>query len=110
MTIPGATATELLDALCRGDVTAVAVAEAHLERIGAGDGVVHAFLHVDRDSAIRQAEAVDWKRRAGHPVGRLAGLPVAIKDNLCTQGVPTTCSSRMLENFVSPYDATVIER
>jgi len=110
MTITGASANELLRALAAGQISAVEVTQAHLDRIAAQDGGVHAFLHVDRGSAVAQAEAVDRKRQAGQPVGRLAGLPVAIKDNLCTTGVPTTCASRMLENFVSPYDATVIER
>src|SRR5205814_6361213 len=58
----------------------------------------------------RQAEAVDAKRRAGRPLGRLAGMPVAVKDVLCTRGVKTTCASRMLDNFVPPYDAHVVER
>lgn len=110
MAIAGASAHELLRALDAGEATAVEVTRAHLDRITAHDGTVQAFLHVDRDAALAQAEAIDRKRQAGQPLGRLAGLPVAIKDNLCTKGVPTTCASRMLENFVSPYDATVIER
>ncbi len=110
MKIDGATTTELLAALSAGDVTAAAVTTQYLDRIAVHDGSVGAFLHVDRDTAIAQAEAIDRKRSAGDSLGPLAGLPVAVKDNLCTKGVPTTCASRMLEKFVSPYDATVIER
>ncbi len=110
MTLCGATAPELLAAMAAGDATAAEVTAAFLDRIAARDGDVHAFLHVDRDAALAQAEAIDRKRRAGEPMGLLAGLPIAVKDNLCTRGVPTTCSSKMLENFVPPYDATVIRR
>ncbi|MGC1275590.1 MAG: amidase, partial [Planctomycetaceae bacterium] len=110
MTIVGATTGELLAGLSAGDVTAAALTEALLDRIAAQDAAIGAFLHVDREAAVAQAEAVDRKRIAGEPLGSLAGLPVAIKDNLCTKGMPTTCASRMLEKFVSPYDATVVER
>src|SRR5207253_2963259 len=74
------------------------------------DPTVRAFLHVDADSALEQARAVDLKHRRGEPLGPLAGVPVAIKDVLCTAGQPTTCGSKMLENFVPPYDAHVITR
>lgn len=110
MPIPGATALELTTALRNGDVTATSIVEHYLTAISSRDGSINAFLHVDRDDAIAQASAVDEKQRNGQALGRLAGLPVAIKDNLCTKGMPTTCASRMLEKFVSPYDATVIER
>ena len=83
---------------------------AHLDQIERHDSRVKAFLRVDRQRALDAAADVDVRRRAGKPLGRLAGLPVAIKDLLCTAGEPTTCGSRMLENFVPPYDATVMPR
>ncbi|MBA3314303.1 MAG: Asp-tRNA(Asn)/Glu-tRNA(Gln) amidotransferase subunit GatA [Planctomycetota bacterium] len=110
MTIAGATTADLMAAVASGETTAVEVAQAFLDRIEAHDGSIDAFLHVSKENALAQAAEVDTKRRSGQPLGKLAGLPIAIKDNLCTKGEPTTCSSRMLEKFVSPYDATVIER
>jgi len=79
-----------------------------LDRIAAHDKRVGAFLQVDPDAALEQAEAIDSRRRSGEPLGRLAGLPVAVKDLLCTRGERTTCGSRMLEHFRPPYDATVV--
>lgn len=102
--------SELLASLERGDLTAGEVTRAYLNQIETRDGQIGAFLHADAQAALDDAERIDERRRAGQPVGPLAGLPVAIKDNLCAKGVPTTCASRMLANFVSPYDATVIER
>ena len=67
-------------------------------------------MRVDPSAALAQAEEIDRRRKAGKPLGRLAGLPVAVKDVLCTQGEPTTCASRMLENFRPPYDATVVAK
>lgn len=110
MSLTEAAAVELAEMLARGEVTAVQLAEAHLARIDRHDAQVNAFLRVDRPRVLEQAEAIDRRRREGQPVGRLAGLPVAVKDNICTQGEPTTCASRMLERFVPPYDATVIRR
>ena len=93
-----------------GDVSAVEVVDAHLARIDERDDEVHAFNTVTADAAREQAAAVDAAVAAGEPVGSLAGVPIALKDNMCTRGVATTCSSRILENWVPPYNATVVDR
>ncbi|WP_437203777.1 Asp-tRNA(Asn)/Glu-tRNA(Gln) amidotransferase subunit GatA [Planctomicrobium sp. SH664] len=110
MTLCGKTATELLQLLNTNEVTATQVIEDHLQRIRERDGEIQAFLSVDEEGARRAAAEVDRKRAAGESLGRLAGLPVAVKDNLCVKGWKTSCASRMLENFSPPYDAHVIER
>ena len=104
------TATELLADLSRGDITTEALTGEFLHSIRRRDAKVQAFLHVDEASAIEQSRAVDAKRKRGEMLGLLAGLPVAIKDVLCTAGQPTTCASRILQNFVPPYDAHVITK
>jgi len=104
------TASESLAQLTAGETTSVELTQACLAQIKAQDGGVKAFLRVDPARALERAEEIDRRRREGKPVGRLAGLPVAIKDLLCTAGEPTTCASRMLENFKPPYDATVIAK
>jgi aspartyl-tRNA(Asn)/glutamyl-tRNA(Gln) amidotransferase subunit A len=104
------TASELLAALAKGDATAESLAGAFLKAIKARDANVRAFLHVDEADALQQARAVDRKRKSGLPLGSLAGVPVAIKDVLCTRGQPTTCGSKILQNFRPPYDAHVITR
>jgi aspartyl-tRNA(Asn)/glutamyl-tRNA(Gln) amidotransferase subunit A len=103
-------ATRQLGLLETGAVTSVELTQAHLEQIARWDGDVQAFLRVTGERALETAARVDECRRRGRPVGRLAGLPVAIKDVLCTSGEPTTCASRMLETFCPPYDATVVAR
>jgi len=90
--------------------TAEELTRAYLDRANQLDPRLHVYLHRLEESALAQAREVDAKRRAGQPLGPLAGVPVAIKDVLCTRGEPTTCGSRMLQNFRPPYDATVIER
>src|SRR5690349_701969 len=110
MSIIGCTAGELLNRMERGELTSEEIAAAHLDAIAARDGQVKAFLRVNRETALAQARAVDDKRRKGEPVGRLGGLPVAVKDVICAKGEPATCASRMLQNFVPPYDAHVITR
>jgi len=103
-------AVDLVSAIRQGDVSAVQVVEAFLNRIGAVDGAVHAFLHVDREAALARAAEIDARRKAGKPIGPLAGLPVAVKDALCTADQPTTCASKMLAGFRPPYDAEVVAR
>ena len=101
------TALELLHAQAQGE-TAEAITQAFLQAIKQRDPQVKAFLHVDDALALEQARAVDAKRKKGQPLGKLAGVPVAIKDVLCTRGQPTTCGSKILQNFVPPYDAHVV--
>ena len=104
------TAADLAASIAAGEVSAVEVTEAHLERIEAVDAQVHAFLHVDREGALAAARGVDERRAAGEPLGPLAGVPLALKDVLTQRGVPTTCGSRILEGWRPPYDATVTRR
>ena len=103
-------AATLASAISEGEVSAVEVAQAHLDRISAVDERVHAFLHITAESAIAQAKAVDAKRSAGDALGPLAGVPLALKDILAMKGEPTTCGSKILEGWRPPYDATVVER
>lgn len=110
MSSAGRTASQTIAAFCAGEIPARDLAEETLAGIAARDGAIGAFLHVDREDAVQQAERLDEKRRSGLPLGLLAGLPVAVKDVLCTRGQPTTCGSRMLKDFKPPYDAHVIER
>ncbi len=93
-----------------GRRSAVEVLEEHLAAIAEADVEVHAFNHVMEAEARAAAEAVDAAVAAGRDPGPLAGVPVALKDNLCTRGVPTTCSSRILSGWLPPYDATVVTR
>jgi len=102
--------TELLAQLNSREITSVEVTQAFLDAIDRQDQTIHAFLHVDREAVLQQAQDVDEKRASGAPMGLLAGLPVAVKDVLCTLGQPTTCGSRILKNFVAPYDAGVISK
>ncbi|MDQ0645686.1 Asp-tRNA(Asn)/Glu-tRNA(Gln) amidotransferase subunit GatA [Microbacterium murale] len=103
------TAAELADKLAAGEVSSREATQAHLDRIAAVDGDVHAFLHVN-DGALAAADAVDAQRAAGEKLGPLAGVPLAIKDVLVTTDQPTTSGSKILEGYMSPYDATVVAR
>ncbi|MEW6724737.1 MAG: Asp-tRNA(Asn)/Glu-tRNA(Gln) amidotransferase subunit GatA [Bacillota bacterium] len=104
------TAHQLAAAICRGETSAAEATEAYLERIQAVEGQIEAYLTITADLAREQARQVDARLSRGEQVGPLAGVPMALKDILCTEGVRTTAASRMLENFVPPYDATATAR
>src|SRR5262245_27946747 len=101
---------ELGKRLRAGETTPTEVAKAYLARIDALDGELRCYLTVTRETALAQAAAADARFRAGAPRGPLDGVPVALKDVLCTRGIRTTCGSKILEQFVPPYDATVVAR
>jgi aspartyl-tRNA(Asn)/glutamyl-tRNA(Gln) amidotransferase subunit A len=102
-------AAALADALVARDVSSVEATQAHLDRIQAVDGDVHAFLHVNQN-AVAAAKSIDSRRAAGDDLGPLAGVPIAVKDVLCTQDMPTTSGSKILEGWVPPYDATPVAK
>jgi len=104
------TVVELLAVQASGKASALDIADEFLAAIRERDPKVRAFMHVNEASVREQAAAVDAKRKAGAKLGALAGVPIAVKDVLCTKGVPTTCSSKMLQGFVPPYDADSVER
>ncbi len=110
MNITSLTACRLRDLLCSGELTSEQVVTAFLDRIASVESQVDAFLQVHSDQALHKARQVDRRRARGEPIGPLAGLPVAVKDNICCQDEPTSCASRMLEHFRPPYRATVVER
>jgi aspartyl-tRNA(Asn)/glutamyl-tRNA(Gln) amidotransferase subunit A len=104
------TAVATAAAIAQGDVSAVEVTQAHLDRLTKVDDKVRAFLYVDPEGALAAATAVDDKRRAGGPLGPLAGVPLALKDVMTQRDVPTTCGSKILEGWLPPYDSTVVQR
>ncbi len=102
------TALGMAAAVRTGEVSARELVDRSLAAIEERDGEIHAFNLVTAEAARQAADAVDARVAAGEDPGRLAGVPIALKDNLCTRGVPTTCSSRILDGWLPPYDATVV--
>ena len=104
------TAVGLAALLASGETSSEEITRACLDRVEAVDSSVRAFLHLDRDDALAQAAESDRRRARGEALGALDGIPVALKDIVAVRGQPLTCASRMLEGFVSPYDATSVDR
>src|SRR5262245_2245921 len=100
----------LHDKLVSGEVSAMALTEAVLTRLAAVEERIHAYITVTPELARQQATAADEAFARGEIRSPLQGIPLAIKDNICTKGIRTTCASRILANFVPPYDATVMQR
>jgi len=109
MSLTETSAFEIAAEVRAGRLRAVDVLDAHLANVAARESEIHAFNTVTADEARRSAEAVDAAVAAGRDPGPLAGVPIALKDNMCTRGVPTTCSSKILDGWKPPYDATVVE-
>jgi len=110
VTRPQSSAVDLAASIRNGSVSAVEVLSQYLDAIDAGDSEVRAFNTVLAENALQDATKIDEQVAAGNDPGPLAGVPVALKDNLCTNAIPTTCSSRVLERWKPPYDATVVTR
>ncbi len=106
---PWRSAFEIREAVAAGKLSAVEVARAYLGRAESLNPALSCFLTIDHEGALAAAAQVDRMREAGEPLGPLAGVPVALKDNLCTRGVRTTCASKILGDYVPPYDAHVVE-
>jgi len=105
------TATQLKDCLDKGETSCVEIMNSVLEQIRQREPSVQAFITLrDESDLILDADRIDQRRKRGEKIGALAGLPVAVKDNICTKGLRTTCASKMLADFIPPYDATVIRR
>ena len=103
-------AVDLAAAIRSGEASAVAATEERLAAIAARDSEISAFTHLLDEAALAEAASIDQRVAAGEDPGPLAGVPIALKDNLCTRGVPTTCCSRILEGWKPPYEATVVSR
>lgn len=104
------TAHEIHDLLVKREVSAVEVAKSVFHQIDKVEGTIHSYITLTREEALAKAAEVDNKIKAGEKISPLAGIPIALKDLLCTKGVLTTCASKILYNFIPPYDATVVKK
>ena len=103
------TVHEISEKLASGEVTSYELVKSYFDRIKEKDSLVKAYVSTSEKEALAKAKQIDERRKAGEKLGRFAGIPIGIKDNMNFKGKKTTCSSKMLENYESPYDATVIE-
>ena len=110
MSLNELTAHELSDRMAAGEISSREITADVLDAIEKTDPTINAFISVDPEQALERAASIDRKRAAGNRLGPLAGIPMALKDVLCVEGGRTTCGSRILENFVAPYDSTVVAR
>lgn len=110
MEITKLTVHELQEKLASGELSSYDITKAYADRITEKEKDVQAFVTDLSEQALKQAKEIDEKRQKGEEISTLAGIPIGIKDIICTKGVRTTCSSKMLENFIAPYDATVMEK
>ena len=101
---------ELHDKLINGEITSEQLTSDYFARIEKKDPQIQAYLSLNKEFALDKARAVDKKIKKGEEIDLLAGIPCAIKDNICIESLPATAGSKILENFVSPYDATVISK
>lgn len=104
------TAVELGKAIAAGETTSVEATKAYLDQMDAVEGAIHSYVTVEAESALAAAEAADAAIKAGTLTGPLAGVPIAVKDNMCIEGSRTSCSSHILENFVPTFTATAVKR
>ena len=104
------TAMQMKDLLEKKEVSSVEITKSVIDRIEKTDKDIQAYISYNFEDALKKAEKVDEKIAKGEALGKMAGIPVAVKDNMCTRHLRTTCASKMLENFVPPYDATVVKK
>lgn len=110
MNLNSLTIHELKDLLNKKEISAEELTNKSLERIAEVEKDVQAFITITKEQALKKAKLIDEKIKLGENIGSLAGIPMALKDNICTDGIKTTCASKILENFVPPYNATVVEK
>jgi len=110
VTLVDRTARDLRQDIAAGAISAVEACRATLDRMSSVNPALNAFNHVDGERALARAAAIDRQRAAGERLGPLAGVPIALKDNMCVRGMRTTASSKILDSFIPPYDATVVNR